>query len=111
MEYTVEAPWSNRGWMSPLFGTIVSRAARPPYPYDRYVVQRTWMLCMAAIVFVAILIRGATLALRPDAAIDMDGTEYVRVAQTLLDGHGAIGMRGRPTVVSPPLYSWTIALL
>jgi 4-amino-4-deoxy-L-arabinose transferase-like glycosyltransferase len=66
---------------------------------------------MAAIVLVAIAVRAATLGLRHDAAIDMDGSEYVRVAQNILDGHGAIGMRGFPMVIFPPLYSWTIALL
>jgi hypothetical protein len=66
---------------------------------------------MAAILLVAITVRAATLGLRHDAAIDMDGSEYVRVAQNILGGHGAIGMRGFPMVIFPPLYSWTIALL
>jgi hypothetical protein len=66
---------------------------------------------MAAIVLVAILVRAATLGMRGDAAIDMDGSEYVRVAENILSGHGAIGMRGFPMVVFPPLYSWLIALL
>jgi 4-amino-4-deoxy-L-arabinose transferase-like glycosyltransferase len=75
------------------------------------VAQRTWAFCMAAVLLVAIAVRGATVGLRHDAAIDMDGSEYVRVAQNILDGHGAIGMRGFPMVIFPPLYSWTIALL
>jgi hypothetical protein len=66
---------------------------------------------MAAVVLVAILVRAATLGLRHDAAIDMDGSEYVRVAENILGGHGAIGMRGFPMVIFPPLYSWLIALL
>ncbi|MDB5042926.1 MAG: hypothetical protein JWN27_3652 [Candidatus Eremiobacteraeota bacterium] len=66
---------------------------------------------MAAIVLVAILLRAATLGIRHDAAIDMDGSEYVRVAENILGGHGAIGMRGVPMVIFPPLYSWLIALL
>jgi len=73
--------------------------------------QRRWTLWLAAIVLVAVFVRAGTLALRHDAAIDMDGTEYVRVAENLLGGHGAIGMRGFPMVIFPPLYSWAIALL
>lgn len=45
------------------------------------------------------------------AAMDWDGTEFIRAAQNLLAGHGLIGIRGTPDVAHGPLYSLLIAAL
>jgi 4-amino-4-deoxy-L-arabinose transferase-like glycosyltransferase len=51
------------------------------------------------------------LAVDARTPIDMDGSSYVRIAQNILAGHAALGMRGEPVVTFAPLYSWLIALV
>jgi 4-amino-4-deoxy-L-arabinose transferase-like glycosyltransferase len=66
-------------------------------------------LPLALAVGSAFVLRVAVLVLGGRTAIDMDGTEYVRIAQNVAAGHGPIGMHGLPTLVFQPLYSWAIA--
>ena len=56
-------------------------------------------------------LRLAVLAVSGHATIDMNGSEYVRIAQNILAGHGAIGMRGEPVSDLSPLYSWITAFI
>jgi hypothetical protein len=57
----------------------------------------------------ALAVRAAVLALGWQAPIDMDGTEYVRIAQSVAAGNGPIGIRGLPILIYQPLYPWLIA--
>ena len=67
----------------------------------------------AVVLVLALVIRVAVVAITGRATIDMDGTEYVRVAQNILAGHGAIGIRGEAEPVGPlaPMFSWMIAFV
>jgi 4-amino-4-deoxy-L-arabinose transferase-like glycosyltransferase len=67
-------------------------------------------LAIAIAIGAAILIRAATLVAARSASIDMDGAEYVRVAENLASGNGPLGMRGLPMMTFPLLYSGAIAL-
>lgn len=63
----------------------------------------------ASVLVVAAVVRAIAMVLSRGSVIDMDGTEYVRVAQNVAAGHGPIGMRGVPMLIFPPLFSWLIA--
>jgi 4-amino-4-deoxy-L-arabinose transferase-like glycosyltransferase len=64
---------------------------------------------LAVAVGLALAVRAAVLALAWHAPIDMDGTEYVRIAQSVAAGDGPIGIRGLPILIYQPLYPWAIA--
>ncbi len=86
--------------------TVASEGGSAAVRGGRRVVPREALAAIAA----AIAIRALTLIAQRSAPIDMDGTEYVRVAQSLAAGNGAVGMRGLPMMVFPPFYSAAIAL-
>lgn len=66
-------------------------------------------LALAAVLGLALAVRVLVLALGWQAPIDMDGTEYVRIAQNVAAGHGPVGVRGLPILIYQPLYPWAIA--
>jgi len=59
----------------------------------------------------ALIVRLAFFAAVRHVAIDNDGTEYVRAAESLRHGAGLVGMRGAPLDIFPPLYSLLIAAI
>ena len=65
---------------------------------------------LAGALGLALAVRAAVLVLAARAPIDMDGTEYVRIAQNVAAGNGPVGIRGLPILIYQPLYSWAIAL-
>lgn len=66
-------------------------------------------MALAAALGLALALRVLVLALGWQAPIDMDGTEYVRIAQSVAAGNGPIGIRGLPILIYQPLYPWAIA--
>lgn len=66
---------------------------------------------LVIVVLVALAVRLLVVVLAQGGSIDMDGSEYVRVAQNIAAGNGPLGMRGTPDLVFPPLYPWLIAAL
>ncbi len=67
------------------------------------------VLPLAAVCGLALALRAAVLALAWQAPIDMDGTEFVRIAQSVAAGDGPVGIRGLPILIYQPLYPWAIA--
>ena len=66
---------------------------------------------LTLIAIFALLIRVAWLIWHGTAESTWDGSEYARIAENLVSGHGYVGMRGTTMFVFPPLYPLAIAAL
>ncbi len=63
------------------------------------------------IVVAALILRIGAFIFRGPSAMDWDGSNFIRTAQSLLAGHGYIGIRGTINIVHAPLYPLLIAAL